>query len=162
ARFMVPFEWVYAVPPLSLEGHGGGDVGSSDAVSLFLDRAAAVGWTLEPEHQVQVADVCRKLDGVALAIELAAARLPGLGLDGLAAGLSDLWRLGGGGSGAEEGHGWVGPMLDGSRPLLSGAASPVRGRVSTFVSPFPAAAAAEVAGFPPLEPGEVADRLARL
>src|SRR5215813_8073160 len=41
ARFMVPFEWVYAVPPLSLEGHdGGGDVGSSDAVLLFLDRAA--------------------------------------------------------------------------------------------------------------------------
>src|SRR5262247_1875717 len=54
ARFMVPFEWVYAVPPLSLEGHdgGGGDVGSSDAVLLFLDRAAAVGWALEPEHLV--------------------------------------------------------------------------------------------------------------
>src|SRR5262249_51715307 len=49
ARFLVPFEWVYAVPPLSLEGHGG-DVGSSDAVSLFLDRSAAVGWTLEPER----------------------------------------------------------------------------------------------------------------
>src|SRR5262245_57603638 len=87
ARLMVPFEWVYAVPPLSLEGHdgSGGDVGSSDAVLLFLDRAAAVGWALEPEHLVQVADVCRKLDGVALAIELAAARLPALGLDGLAA-----------------------------------------------------------------------------
>src|SRR5262244_2270074 len=56
ARLMVPFEWVYAVPPLSLEGHGGGDAGSSDAVSLFLDRAAAVGWTLEPEHLGQVAD----------------------------------------------------------------------------------------------------------
>src|SRR5262249_14734447 len=55
ARFMVPFEWVYAVPPLSLQGHGGGDAGSSDAVSLFLDRAAAVGWTLEPEHLGQVA-----------------------------------------------------------------------------------------------------------
>src|SRR5262249_20945951 len=71
ARFMVPFEWVYSVPPLSLEGHGGGDAGSSDAVSLFLDRAAAVGWSLGPEHLAEAAEVCRKLDGVALAIALA-------------------------------------------------------------------------------------------
>ena len=97
ARLLVPFEWVYSVPPLSLEGHDSGDgdggVGSSDAVALFVDRAAAVGWPLEPEHLGRVAEVCRKLDGVALAIELAAARLPALGLDGLVAGLSDHLRL---------------------------------------------------------------------
>jgi predicted ATPase len=87
ARLLVPFEWVYSVPPLSLDGHddSDSDVGSSDAVALFVDRAAAVGWTLEPEHLGRVAEVCRKLDGVALAIELAAARLPALGLDGLVA-----------------------------------------------------------------------------
>src|SRR5215469_11839679 len=79
ARLLVPFEWVYQVPPLSLEGSGGGDAGSSDAVLLFLDRAVAAGWTLEPGHLAQVAEICRKLDGVALAIELAAARLPALG-----------------------------------------------------------------------------------
>ncbi|HKD96739.1 MAG TPA: LuxR C-terminal-related transcriptional regulator, partial [Micromonosporaceae bacterium] len=164
ARFMVPFEWVYAVPPLSLEGHGGGgsDVGSSDAVLLFLDRAAAVGWTLEPEHLGQVADVCRKLDGVALAIELAAARLPALGLDGLAAGLSDHLRLLVGGYRADERHRSVRAMLDWSQALLSSADSTVLRRVSVFVSPFTAPAAAQVAGFPPLEPGEVADGLARL
>src|SRR5215831_13161855 len=158
ARFMVPFEWVYAVPPLSLEGHGGGgsDVGSSDAVLLFLDRAAAVGWTLEPEHLGQVADVCRKLDGVALAIELAAARLPALGLDGLAAGLSDHLRLLVGGYRADERHRSVRAMLDWSQALLSSADSTVLRRVSVFVSPFTAPAAAQVAGFPPLEPGEVA------
>src|SRR4029453_15512560 len=73
ARLLVPFEWVYSVPPLSLDGHDSdSDVGSSDAVALFVDRAAAVGWTLEPEHLGRVAEVCRKLDGVALAIELAA------------------------------------------------------------------------------------------
>src|SRR5215472_11555929 len=164
ARFMVPFEWVYAVPPLSLDGHGGGgsDVGSSDAVLLFLDRAAAVGWTLEPEDLGQVADVCRKLDGVALAIELAAARLPALGLDGLAAGLSDHLRLLVGGYRADERHRSVRAMLDWSQALLSSADSTVLRRVSMFVSPFTATAAAEVAGFPPLEPGEVADGLARL
>jgi hypothetical protein len=72
ARLMVPFERVYEVPPLSLAGGGG-----SEAVALFVDRAAAVGWLLEPQQHDQVAELCRELDGIALAIELAAARLPG-------------------------------------------------------------------------------------
>src|SRR6266851_2574257 len=162
ARLLVPFEWVYPVPPLSLEGSGGGDVGLSDAVSLFLDRAAAVGWTAEPGHLVQVAEVCRKLDGVALAIELAAARLPAFGLDGLVAGLSDHLRLLVGGYRADERHRSVRAMLDWSQALLGSADSTLLRRVSVFVSPFTSPAAAEVAGFPPLEPGEVIDGLARL
>src|SRR5215813_2595854 len=162
ARFMVPFEWVYSVPPLSLEGHGGGDAGSSDAVSLFLDRAAAVGWSLGPEHLAEAAEVCRKLDGVALAIELAAARLPALGLDGLVAGLPDHLRLLVGGYRADERHRSVRAMLDWSQALLSSADSTLLRRVSMFVSPFTATAAAQVAGFSPLEPGEVVDGLARL
>jgi len=163
ARLLVPFERVYPVPPLSLEGHGGGgDAGSPDAVSLFLDRAAAVGWTVEPGHLAQVAEVCRKLDGVALAIELAAVRLPALGLDGLVTGLSDHLRLLVGGYRAEERHRSVRAMLDWSQALLSSADSTLLRRASVFVSPFTAPAAAEVAGFPPLEPGEVIDGLARL
>ena len=162
ARLVVPFEWVYSVPPLSLEGHGDGDAGSSDAVSLFLNRAAAVGRTLEPEHLAQVAEVCRKLDGVALAIELAAARLPALGLDELVAGLSDHLRLLVGGHRANERHRSVRTMLDWSQALLSSADSTLLRRVSIFVSPFTAQAAGQVAGFPPLEPGEVVDGLARL
>jgi predicted ATPase/DNA-binding CsgD family transcriptional regulator len=164
ARLLVPFEWVYWVPPLSLEGHDGGDgdVGSSDAVSLFAERAAAVGWTLEPEHLDRVAEVCRKLDGVALAIELAAARLPALGLDGLVAGLSDHLRLLVGGHRADERHRSVRAMLDWSQALLGSADSTLLRRVSIFVSPFTAQAAAQVAGFAPLEPGEVVEGLARL
>src|SRR5215469_3096638 len=162
ARLVVPFEWVYSVPPLSLEGHGDGDVGSSDAVLLFLNRAAAVGRPLEPEHLAQVAEVCRKLDGVALAIELAAARLPALGLDELVAGLSDHLRLLVGGHRANERHRSVRTMLDWSQALLSSADSTLLRRVSIFASPFTAPAAGQVAGFPPLEPGEVVDGLARL
>jgi predicted ATPase/DNA-binding CsgD family transcriptional regulator len=166
ARLLVPFEWVYSVPPLSLEGRdrsgGESDVGSSDAVSLFLDRAAAVGWTQEPQHLAQVAEVCRKLDGVALAIELAAARLPALGLGELVAGLSDHLRLLVGGHRADERHRSVRAMLDWSQALLSSADSTLLRRVSIFVSPFTAPAAAQVAGIPPLEPGEVVDGLARL
>jgi len=162
ARLLVPFEWVYSVPPLSLEGHGDRDAGSPDAVLLFLDRAAAVGWTPEPGHLAQVAEVCRKLDGVALAIELAAARLPALGLDGLVAGLSDNLRLLVGGHRADERHRSVRAMLDWSEALLSRADSALLQRVSIFVSPFTAPAAARVAGFLPLQPGEVGDGLARL
>ena len=164
ARLLVPFEWVYSVAPLSLEGHdGNGDgAGSSDAVLLFLDRAAAVGWTVEPEHLAQVAEVCRKLDGVALAIEIAAARLPALGLDELVAGLSDHLRLLVGGPRADERHRSLRALLGWSLALLSSADSTLLRRVSIFVSPFTAEAAAQVAGFPPLEPGEVVDGLARL
>ncbi len=164
ARLTVPFERIYSVPPLSLDGDDGGDgdVGSSDAVALFLDRAAAVGWTVEPEHLDQVADVCRKLDGVALAIELAAARLPALGLDGLVAGLSNHLRLLVGGHRADDRHRSVRAMLDWSQALLSRADSTLLRRVAVLVSPFTASAAAAVAGFTPLEPGEVVDGLARL
>jgi predicted ATPase len=158
ARLLVPFEQVYQVPPLSL----GGDGGDSDAVALFVDRAAAVGWPLGPEQHGQVAGLCRELDGVALAIELAAARLPTLGLDGLAAGLSDHLRLLVGGSRADDRHRSLRTMLDWSYALLEPADVTLLRRVSVFMAPFTAAAAAEVAGFVPLEPGAVVDGLARL
>src|SRR5215813_12922029 len=73
ARLMVPFERVYPVPSFSLVG--GGD---SDAVALFTNRAAAVGWAPDPSQRERIAEVCERLDGMALAIELAAARLPTL------------------------------------------------------------------------------------
>ena len=73
-------EWVYAVPGLSVSDDGGGD-----AVSLFVERARAAGGTRRLDR-LQVANLCRALDGMALAIELAAARYPSLGLDGLMAG----------------------------------------------------------------------------
>ena len=162
ARLLVPFEWVYSVPPLSLEGNGGGEVRLPDAVLLFLDRAAAVGWTVEPEQLDQVAEACGKLDGVALAIEIAAARLPALGLDELVAGLSDHLRLLVGGRRADERHSSLRAMLDWSQALLSPSDRTLLQRVSVFVSSFAASAAARVAGFPPLEQAEVADGLARL
>ena len=166
ARLMVPFEWVYPVPPLSLDGHGGTgahrDAGASDAVALFVDRATAVGWPVKAEQLEQVADVCRKLDGVALAIELAAARLPALGLDGLVAGLSDHLRLLVGGYRADDRHRSVRAMLDWSQALLAGPDLTLLRRVSVFVSPFTASAASAVAGSSPLAADQVVDGLARL
>jgi predicted ATPase/DNA-binding CsgD family transcriptional regulator len=161
AGLMVPFERVYPVAPLSLDGDG--HSGGSDAVALFLDRAAAVaGERVDPAQLDQVADICRKLDGVALAIELAAARLPALGIDGLTAGLSDHLRLLVGGHHADDRHRSVRAMLDWSQALLATPDLTLLRRLSVFVAPFTAEAAADVAGFPPLEPDAVIDGLARL
>ncbi|MEU3430197.1 ATP-binding protein [Streptomyces gardneri] len=158
ARLMVPFERVFPVPPLSRAG--GGD---SEAVELFLERAAAVGLpSPDPAVRDTVVALCERLDGMALAIELAAARWPTLGLDGLVAGLSDQLRILAGGPRAADRHRSVRAVLDWSHDLLEPADRALLRRVSVFVLPFTAEGAAEVAGFAPLDPGAVADGLGRL
>ncbi|WP_052423087.1 LuxR C-terminal-related transcriptional regulator [Nonomuraea candida] len=154
ARLMVPFERVYPVPPLSLPADG-----ESDAVALFMERAAAVGRTPEPALRDRIASICERLDGMALAIELAAARYPTLGLDGINAALSHPLRMLTGGSRADERHRSVRGALDWSHALLEPADRELLRRVSVFVAPFTAAAAAEVTGS---EEGIVTEGLARL
>jgi predicted ATPase/DNA-binding XRE family transcriptional regulator len=68
----------YPVAPLALPGADGPDAAESPAVELFADRADAAGVELAPDAatSVAVAGICRRLDGIPLAIELAAARLP--------------------------------------------------------------------------------------
>lgn len=157
ARLMVPFEWVFPVQPLSRVGGG-----TSEAVALFLERAAAVGRAPAPEEHQRIAALCERLDGMALAIELAAARWSTLGLDGLTAGLSDQLRILAGGPRADGRHRSVRAVLDWSHDLLEPEDRAVLRRVSAFVAPFTAEAAAEVAGFAPLAPAAVADGLGRL
>ena len=87
-RLVVPHETVYQVPGLSVPAAGEQDGG--DAIALFAERAAAAGTPLpDGAARQRAAGICRALDGLPLAIELAAARLPSLGLDGLEAGLAD-------------------------------------------------------------------------
>ncbi|MER5728275.1 LuxR C-terminal-related transcriptional regulator [Streptomyces sp. NPDC002138] len=152
ARLLVPFERVYQVPPLSLAGE-------SDAVALFMDRAQAAGWPLDPSQADQVAAICARLDGMALAIELAAARFPTLGLDGIDAAVSHPLRMLIGGSRADGRHRSVRAVLDWSHALLEPADQELLHQVSVFVAPFTLSAAAEIAGS---ATGEVADGLARL
>ncbi|MFD9133987.1 ATP-binding protein [Streptomyces bottropensis] len=157
ARMLVPFEWVFPVPPLSSDG--GAD---SDAVTLFLERATAVGRPPDPAVRDRIAAICERLDGMALAIELAAARWPTLGLDGLTAGLSDQLRILAGGPRAEDRHRSVRAALDWSHDLLEPPDRALLRRISVFVVPFTAEAATAVAGFAPLDAAEVADGLGRL
>lgn len=157
ARLMVPFERVFQVPPLS---RAGGD--RSEAVALFMDRASAVGQPPGPASNAEVVTICERLGGMALAIELAAARWSTLGLDGLTAGLSDQLRILAGGPRADDRHRSVRAVLDWSHDLLEPRSRALLRRVSVFVTPFTAEAAAEVAGFAPLDPAAVVDGLGRL
>ncbi|WP_370360397.1 LuxR C-terminal-related transcriptional regulator [Catenulispora sp. MAP12-49] len=154
ARLMVPFERVYPVPPFSLDG--GAD---SDAVALFVGRSEAVGWVPDAAQRGRVVEICERLDGMALAIELAAARLPTLGLDGVGAALSDPLRMLTGGSRADDRHRSVRAALDWSHALLDADDQALLRRISVFVAPFTLGAAAEVAG---AETVVAADGLARL
>ncbi|GAA2630071.1 LuxR C-terminal-related transcriptional regulator [Actinomadura fulvescens] len=95
-------EHTMVLPPLSLpdaEGPGAEGVAEaiamSDAVALFADRAAAVvpGFTLSENDLGAVARLCRRLDGIPLAIELAAVRLRALSVEQLVERLDDRFRL---------------------------------------------------------------------
>src|SRR6185369_4173427 len=101
-------------PGLSVLGDHGGD-----AVDLFVARVAAATGDAEPPDLVRVAALCRALDGMALAIELAAARFAALGLDGLEAGLDQRLRLLTAGPPARDRHGSLRQAMGWSYHLLS-------------------------------------------
>lgn len=89
----VPGEHVLSVQPLPLvEGRSGGD---GDALKLFADRAAAVvpGFALTAANREAATALCRRLDGIPLAIELATVRLRALPLEELAERLGDTFAL---------------------------------------------------------------------
>jgi predicted ATPase/class 3 adenylate cyclase len=83
---MVGGEQVWRVPPMSLD---------DDAVELFADRAQRVlaDFSLDTHDVVAVREICRRLDGMPLAIELAASRVRALTLDEIIDSLDDRFRL---------------------------------------------------------------------
>lgn len=91
-------EWVYPVPPLAVPTTGGdekGDPSGYGAVRLFFERARAAIPYFSPDPQTTevVTAICRRLDGIPLAIELAAARAATVGIEELAARLDDRFHL---------------------------------------------------------------------
>ncbi|WP_157253002.1 BTAD domain-containing putative transcriptional regulator [Nonomuraea typhae] len=87
-------ELVWSVPPLEVPG-GGEPVGRAAAVRLFVERARAAdrGFRLEEDNAQAVAVLCRRLDGIPLALELAATRVRALGVAGVVERLDDRFRL---------------------------------------------------------------------
>ncbi|MFY7064524.1 BTAD domain-containing putative transcriptional regulator [Nocardiopsis changdeensis] len=90
-------EVLESVDPLDLPGTGDGPDAAleSDAVRLFAERAAAAapGFRLTDDNAAAVVTLCRRLDGIPLALELAAARIRTLGAHGLLERIDDRFRL---------------------------------------------------------------------
>ena len=93
----LPGETVLAVGPMDLPtlGAGAEDVRQADAVRLFVQAASTArpGWTLAEADVAVVADICRRLDGIPLALELAAAQLRVITTKQLAELLSERFRV---------------------------------------------------------------------
>nr|QZD57869.1 winged helix-turn-helix domain-containing protein [Glycomyces sp. TRM65418] len=127
-------EALWLVDPLALpEGDAGsGEIEASPAVRLLRDRAAAVRKDLAVDART-LARVCRALDGMPLAIELAAAKLRTMSLDQLANRLDDRFRLLTGGSRtALPRHKTLRAVVDWSWELLTDAERAVLRRLGVF------------------------------
>jgi predicted ATPase len=174
-------ETIYAVPPLTLPPPRDAvstptdeRLAASEAVQLFVTRAAGAmpGFALSERNAPAVADVCRRLDGLPLAIELAAARIRVLAPEQIAARLEDRFRLLTGGSRtALPRHQTLRATLDWSYELLSEPERALFRRLAVFARGFTLEAAEAVCGEPPdprrptperPPPATVLDLLARL
>jgi predicted ATPase/class 3 adenylate cyclase len=161
-------ETIYRVPSLSLPGLGEVDSAaaeSSDAVALFAARARAHGVSLDIDEQTAplVVSICRRLDGMPLAIELAAARLRSLSLGSLHDRLDQRFRLLTGGSRtALPRQQTLRATVEWSYSLLNGTEQLLLRRLSTFAEGFDLDAAEGVCGFGDIEVFDVAGLLGSL
>jgi predicted ATPase len=120
---------------------------ANDAVRLFVDRAASVrrGFALTSESVLAVAQICRRLDGIPLAIELAAARARMMAPREIADRLDERFRLlTGGNRTAIERHQTLRATVDWSYELLTPAQQKLLDRLGVFVGGFTFAAAVAV------------------
>jgi predicted ATPase/DNA-binding CsgD family transcriptional regulator len=140
----------YRLAPLELPRSGQPEaVSQSAAVTLFTERARQVDprFTLSPEDVALVARVVTRLDGIPLAIELAAARVEALGMAGLADRIDDALRLLTGKDQLTEArHRSLAAVADWSYQLLAGPERRVFRRLAAFPGPFTLEAAEAVAG----------------
>jgi len=116
---------------------------ASDAAALFVERARAIGRELEPDSTVEA--ICRRLDGLPLAVELAAARTKLLAPERLLERLdSALPLLTGGARDAPERQRTLRGTIEWSYDLLDSASKELFARLSVFAGTFPLAAAEEI------------------
>jgi predicted ATPase/class 3 adenylate cyclase len=161
-------ETIYRVPSLSLPEAGdedGATAISCDAVALLADRARTQGVApaLNADSVALAVSVCRRLDGMPLAIELAAARLRSMSLADLAGRLDQRFGLLTGGSRtALARQQTLHAAIGWSYSLLTPAEQLLLGRLSVFAAGFDLAAAETVCGYGTIAAAEVAVLLGSL
>ncbi len=161
-------EVVWSVPPLDVPEQGTDDpalVADSSAARLFVARAAAAApsFRLDADTAAAVAVLCRRLDGIPLALELAATRVRALGLDDVVARLDDRFRLlGTGHRGVPARQQTLRAVIDWSWELLTGPEQILLRRLAVHTGGATADAAAAVSADDDLPARDVPDLLARL
>jgi predicted ATPase len=159
-------ENIYRVPSMSLPGPEDLPVlGGTDAVALFVDRARSQGVdvVLDEATGPLVASVCRRLDGMPLAIELAAARLRSLSLQSISERLDQRFRLLTGGSrNALARQQTLRATVDWSYTLLNGPEQSLLRRLSVFADGFDLDAAEAVCSLDDVEVPDVTDLVSSL
>ncbi len=167
----VPGEQVYPILPLALPERDAGSqtVLHSPAVRMFVDRARAQqpGFSVEEQDAAVLTDLVRRLEGIPLAIELAAARLRTLSLAEIRAGLDDRYQLLAGGSRLlQKRQQTLRALVDWSYDMLESTEQQLFSRLSVFSGGFDLAAAkavcTDVAASPGLTESRVPDLLASL
>jgi non-specific serine/threonine protein kinase len=164
----VPGEAVWRVPPLAVPATSAVLTPEAmlgfDAVRLFVDRAAAVtSFQLTAENAPAVADICRRLDGVPLALELAAARTKLLSVGQISERLNDRFRLlAGGGRTVVARQRTLEATVAWSYELLSEGERRLLVRLSVFSGGWTLEAAEQVCGGRGIEGIDVLDLLSRL
>jgi predicted ATPase/DNA-binding CsgD family transcriptional regulator len=149
-------EATWRVPSLSV---------ADEAIELFGDRArlAQTDFTVTNDNAATVAEICRRLDGVPLAIELAAARVRALSLAEMLEGLHDRFRLlTGGARTAVRRQQTLRASVDWSHALLTEPERVLFRRLAVFLSGFDLDAAQAVAGGGDVERYQVLDLLSLL
>ena len=159
----------WPVPPLSLPDAAGqlsaAALSEYDAVKLFEQRAQLIrpSFALSDENAAAVLHVCTRLDGLPLAIELAAARMHMLSVSELASRLDDVFTvLVGGTRSAPARHQALRATLDWSYDLLEDDERAVFQRLSVFAGGFGLASAEQVAAGADIEVGRMLELLVRL
>jgi predicted ATPase/DNA-binding SARP family transcriptional activator len=135
-------EQTWVVSPLTIpdvDARSPDEVGAAEAVQLFVDRACAArpGFALNAENADAVAEICRRLDGLPLALELAAARLRSMGPYALAERLRQRSNLlSAAQRGADRRHRTLRDTLEWSYDLLTPTERQMFARLATFVGSF--------------------------
>jgi predicted ATPase/DNA-binding SARP family transcriptional activator len=159
-------ERAWLVPPLDVPQDGTlAEAAASEAVRLFVERAGDVvpDFTLSPENAPVIVDICRRLDGIPLAIELAAARVKVLAVSEIRDRLDDVFRLlTGGGRTAVPRHRTLRAAIDWSHDLLRPDARVLLRRFSVFRGGFTLDAAERVGAGGSIAGADVLDLLAGL
>ena len=162
-------EWTFHVRPLAVPGDDDAQppaaLGNVEAVRLFLDRLRAVDprFELTPENAPAVSRICRRLDGIPLALELAAARARVLPVEAIADRLGDRFRLLNAGSRtALPRHQTLRALIDWSYDQLTELEQTLFRRLAAFAGGWTLEAAEEVAAFGALDSWAVVDLLFQL